>query len=242
MTAGSIALLLATLLCAAACAHEEQQHDDSGAIAESSTGPRATSFDGDAEYEQGLSEVLAGAPSKYAAEALTKTFKLGYAIGRLEGDRVSAREEGEMRNLGCLAIAPTLLQARPETFGGPRLCESMLHDDLSDARLGGPMFAKGRLTVAQKGSETGDLAITGMLLKAYENGYAHGYARTHGSGGPNVAGMRTSARAGCMALVASEHRREPFSSDALENLSRNCRGIADEAVSRYLAELASRRQ
>lgn len=200
-----------------------------GASARSPTDPSSTEdFRSEPEYEQGLSEVIQYATTEYAADVLTERYSFGYVTGRLEGNESRERENAEAKELGCMRIAPALLELTGEGFRGMDFCKSMQHRDLSQARFSGPRFAKGRLVVVRNAVKAGDQEITRMVLDAYQDGYARGFGRSSEQG-ERIKELRNAVTTGCGDHVESY----PGNSRILER----CFELGGEYVETYLASL-----
>jgi hypothetical protein len=218
---GSIALLL--IACAGGCGGSDES------ARSPSSGTRARSeHENEPEYQGGLAETLERAPTRYAAEVMTRFYDLGYSGGLLEGTENRMRESGEAMEMGCMAVAPDLLAATGQRFRGVETCTAMKRADVADARFSGPRFAKGRLLTVRKGTETEDAQVARMLLLAYENGYAMGFARADKAGDP-LGEMRTAVAAGCEKHIAT------YGTSAA--LSAKCPELGTRYVTTYLENL-----
>lgn len=189
----------------------------------------ASEYEAEPPYQEGLSRTLEGAPTTYAAEAMTRHYTLGYATGRLEGSEHRQKETAEASAMGCIGIAPALLELAGGHFRGIDVCEGMKRADLHEANIGGPRFAKSRLLVARKGAETGDPRITQMLLTAFENGYAMGFERSAEEHDP-LAEMRAAVAAGCVRHVQMYAADSP--------LLERCPPLGQQFVAGYLENLS----
>lgn len=194
-----------------------------------STPTRQTSeHESEPEYQSGLSQTLEAAPTTYAAGVMTRVYDLGYGTGRLEGLEKRMRDSDEAKEMGCVGISPSLLELAGGGFRGVEACNGMKRQDVASAEFAGPRFAKQRLLVVRKGTETDDPQITSMLLGAYENGYAMGFKRSAEEKEP-LKEMHSAVVAGCVRHIAAYAEESP--------LRAKCIPLADDYLQTYLENL-----
>jgi hypothetical protein len=225
-----IVTLISALLGMLACGGESPNVHASQATHEA--------YESDPEYQEGLSRVLESAPTAYAGETLTVSYKLGYTTGEGEGFEVLGKDEADCMQTGCLKMSSELLAVRPNDVPDPGFCNSLRGATQESAKFRGHLFAKSRLLVVQKGVETGDQRITQDMIGAFQEGYTEGFVHSNGGDEQTTARMRKAFVDGCGRAVLFAHKRNPIYDDVATPLLDKCNESATQLAEEYLLELA----